>query len=140
MGGIAYDVAPAPAPAVAGPVDVFNQPPADVAQLPRPVIKRSKQGTHNVTEAYNEAAMIQASEDGDLVTLYCQMRNRLVQTVAECTSARDLPALSRAILNVGAEIERLERLQEDAELQAAADAAEDAVLDTDEVRALAREL
>jgi len=134
MGGIAYEVT-APAPMGDGPVDTMTAPPSEVAQLPRPVIK--KQGTHRVTEAYNEAAMIQASEDGDLVTLYQQMRNRLVQTVAECTSARDLPALSRAILNVGAEIERLQQQAEDAELQA--EAASD-VLDTDAVRALAREL
>ena len=84
--------------------------------------------------------MVEASRSGDLVALYRAMRDRLTQTLAECTSARDMPALSRAILNVGAEIERLERLQEDAALQAEADAAEDAVLDTDEVRALAREL
>ena len=103
----------------AAPYDPFNEPPDSEMSRVGKQKAFTNQGTHRIKAADPEN-MLEASESGDLIRLYGLMRNRLVEMLSVCESARDAPALSRAILNVGEKIEALQTQAEEARLKAEA--------------------
>ena len=120
----------------AAPYDPFNEPPdPEMSRVGKPKAKFRNQGTHHIQASEDPESMIEASTSGDLIRLYELMRDRLVEMLAVCESARDAPALSRAILNVGKEIDSLRSKQEEARLRAELEGGED-LPTTDEMRAM----
>lgn len=105
----------------AAPFDPFNQPPDPAMnRAGKPKAQFRNQGTHNIKPADDPQSMLDASESGDLIRLYELMRNRLVEMLTVCESARDAPSLTRAILNVGKEIDSLQAQADEARLKAEA--------------------